>query len=59
MCEFKVLLEGREIMKDAIYARQHEGGIILRDIIGDEMRVEDAEIIEVNVFSTELILRKR
>jgi predicted RNA-binding protein len=58
MCEFKVLLEGRKIMKDVIYARQHEGEIILRDIIGNEMHVEDAEIIEVNVFSTELILRK-
>jgi predicted RNA-binding protein len=58
MCEFKVLFEGREIMKDVIYARQHEGGIILRDIIGNEMRVEDSEIIEVNVLSTELVLRK-
>jgi len=58
MCEFKVLLEGKEIIKDVIYARQHECGIILRDIIGDEMRVENAEIIEVNVLSTELVLRK-
>lgn len=58
MCEFKVLLEGKKIIKDVIYARQHEGGIILRDIIGNEMHVEDAEIIEVSVFSTELILRK-
>ena len=59
MCEFKVLLEDKEIMKDVIYARQKEGGIILRDIIGDEMRVDDAEIIEINVFSTKLVLRKK
>ena len=59
MCEFKVLLEGRKILRDVIYARQDEGKIILRDILGEEMRLEEAEIIEVNVSSTELILRKK
>jgi predicted RNA-binding protein len=59
MCEFKVLLEGREIMRDVIYAQQKGGDVIIKDIIGKEMLVEEAKIIEVNVFSTKLILEKR
>jgi predicted RNA-binding protein len=59
MCEFKVLLEGREIMRDVIYAQQKGDDVIIKDIIGKEMLVEEAKIIEVNVFSTKLILEKR
>lgn len=59
MCEFKVLLEGREIMRDVIYAQQEGDDVIIKDIIGEEMLVEKAKIIEVNVFSTKLILEKR
>lgn len=59
MCEFKVLLEGREIMRDVIYAQQKGDDVIIKDIIGKEVLVEEAKIIEVNVFSTKLILEKR
>jgi predicted RNA-binding protein len=59
MCEFKVLLEGREIMRDVIYAQQKGDDVIIKDIIGKEVLLEEAKIIEVNVFSTKLILEKR
>jgi predicted RNA-binding protein len=59
MCEFKVLLEGREIMRDVVYAQRNGGNVIIKDIIGEEMLVEEAEIVEVNVFGTKLILEKR
>jgi predicted RNA-binding protein len=58
MCEFKVMLEDREIMRDVIYAQQKGDHVIIKDIIGEEMLVKEAKIIEVNVFSTKLILEK-
>jgi predicted RNA-binding protein len=58
MCEFKVILEDKEIMRDVIYAQQKGDDVIISDIIGEEMLVKEAKIIEVNVFSTKLILEK-
>ena len=59
MCEFKVFLDGNQVAEDIIYAKQEEGKVIIRDIIGTPKTFEDVEINEVNVFSTRLVLRKR
>ena len=59
MCEFKVFLDGNQVAEDIIYAKQEEGKVIIRDIIGSHKTISDVEIDEVDVFSTRLILRKR
>ena len=59
MCEFKVILNGEKISEDVIFAVNRGGVVILRDIIGDEVKVENAEIVEVNVLTTQLVLNKR
>ena len=59
MCEFKVFLDGNQVADDIIYAKQEEGKVIIRDIIGSHKTISDVEIDEVDVFSTRLILRKR
>jgi len=59
LCEFKVFLDGNQVAEDIIYAKQEEGKVIIRDIIGTPKTFEDVEINEVNVFSTRLVLRKR
>ena len=57
MCLFKVFLDGDLIMNDVLYAKSEVGRIVLRDVIGSEKVIENAEIIEVNVISTRLILK--
>ena len=57
MCEFKVFLDGDLIMDDVLYAKSEVGRVVLRDVIGTEKVIENAEIIEVNVNSTRLILK--
>ena len=57
MCEFRVILDGKQIMEEVIYAKMDGEKIILRDIIGDEKTVENATILEVNVLNTLLTLQ--
>jgi predicted RNA-binding protein len=52
-------LDGNQVAEDIIYAKQEEGKVIIRDIIGTDKTLSDVEIDEVDVFSTRLILRKR
>ncbi len=57
MCEFKVLLDGKLIIGDVVYAKVEDGKVTLRDVIGLEKVIEGVEIIEVNVLRTQLILK--
>lgn len=57
MCEFRVILDGKQIMEEVIYVKIDGDRIILRDIIGDEKTVENATILEVNVLNTQLTLQ--
>ena len=57
MCEFKVFLDGEKVAEDVIYAKVEDDGVVLRDIIGTEKVIEGAEIVEVNVIGTRLILK--
>ena len=57
MCLFKVFLDGSLIMDDILYAKSEVGGVVLRDVIGSEKVIESAEIVEVDVISTRLILK--
>ncbi len=57
MCEFKVFLDGDLIMDDVMYAKSEVGRVVLRDVIGTEKVIENAEIVEVDVISTRLILK--
>ena len=58
MCEFKVFLEGKQVAEDVIYARQEEGRVIIRDILGEPRAFNDVKIVEVNVMTTRLLLGK-
>jgi len=57
MCEFKVYVEGEKVMEDVVFAKSENGGVVLRDIIGESMFFEGKIIDEVNVFSTKLTLK--
>jgi predicted RNA-binding protein len=35
MCEFKVVLDGKTVFKDAVYAKIESNKVILRDALGE------------------------
>ncbi len=56
MCEFKVILEGNTVFKDAVYAKVDGANVIVKDILGDLEEINNCRIIEVNVNAQRLIL---
>ena len=58
MCEFKVFLEGERIAEDIIYAKVEGEKVTLKDVLGEPVVVEGACIVEVNVTSTRLVLKR-
>jgi predicted RNA-binding protein len=58
MCEFKVILEGNTVFKDAVYAKVDGANVIVKDILGDLEEFNNCRIIEVNVNTQRLILSR-
>ena len=58
MCEFRVLLEGQVVAEDVVYARDEGGAVVLRSIIGREVRVGNCRIVEVDSVRERLVLAR-
>jgi len=56
MCEFKVILNGKEVFKDVVYAKVENGTVIVRDVIGESREFRNCKIVEVDVNKTKLVL---
>jgi len=56
MCEFDVLVKGKIVFKDAIYAKVDENKVILKDVLGVSKVFEDCKIVEIDVNSERLVL---
>ncbi|NIP67433.1 CooT family nickel-binding protein [Candidatus Bathyarchaeota archaeon] len=56
MCEFTVLLEGKEVFKDVVYVKENGGRVMLKDVLGESRTFEDCRIAEVDVSSERLVL---
>lgn len=56
MCEFKVILDGEIVFKDAVYARTKSNNTIVRDVLGESKEFKNCKIVEVDVNSTRLVL---
>ncbi len=56
MCEFKVILDGKLVFEDAIYARDDGDKVMVKDVLGNWKEFRNCKIIEVNVNSERLIL---
>jgi len=59
MCEFKVILDGRVVAEDVVYAREEGSQVVLRSVVGDEVRVDGCRIVEVDSVHERLVLAKR
>jgi predicted RNA-binding protein len=51
-----VFLEGEEVMRDVVYARDEGNRVLLRDVLGETKVIGRARILEVNVSTTRLLL---
>lgn len=56
MCEFSVLLKGKTVFKDAVYAKTGGTKVVVKDVLGESKTFEDCKIVEVDVSSERLVL---
>jgi len=59
MCEFKVILDGKTVHKDVVYAKAEGKNVIVRDVLGVAKTFENCTIAEVNVSSETLVLSSK
>jgi predicted RNA-binding protein len=57
MCEFNVILNGKTIFKEVVYAKTEKNRVIVKDILGNAKTFDDCTIEEVDVNSTRLVLK--
>ena len=56
MCEFTVLLGGKKVFKDVIYAKTQGNNIIVKDVLGETREFKNCKVTEIDVNATKLIL---
>jgi len=56
MCEFNVILNGKTVFKDVVYAKMESNKVIVKDVLGESKEFKNCKIIEVDVNSTRLVL---
>jgi predicted RNA-binding protein len=56
MCEFNVILNGKIVFKDVVYAKTENNNVIVKSILGEAKEVKNCRISEVDVNSTRLVL---
>jgi len=56
MCEFNVILNGKTMFKDAVYAKAEKGNVTVKSILGETKEFKDCKIIEVDVNATRLAI---
>lgn len=56
MCEFNVMLGGKQVFKDVVYAKMEGDKVIVKDVIGESKEFRNCRIVEVDVNSTRLVL---
>ena len=56
MCEFNVILDGKTVFEDAVYAKTENNNVIVKNVLGITKEFRDCRITEVDVNSTRLLL---
>jgi len=56
MCEFDLIVDGKTVLRDVIYARREDGKVIVRDVLGELREYQNCRIEEVDASSTRLVL---
>lgn len=58
MCEFNVILDGKTVFKDAVYAKTDKTTVTVRDVLGQAKEFRNCKITEVDVNNTKLVLAR-
>lgn len=56
MCEFNVILNGKTLFKDVVYAKAEGTTVTARSVLGETKEFKNCKIVEVDVNSTRLVL---
>jgi predicted RNA-binding protein len=56
MCEFNVILKGKTVFKDVVYAKVEGNNVTVKTVIGEAKEFKNCKITEVDVNSTRLVL---
>jgi len=56
MCEFTMILDGKIVFKDVIYAKTERDIVVAKDVLGTTKEFKNCRIVEVDVNSTRLVL---
>jgi predicted RNA-binding protein len=56
MCEFNVILNGKTLFKDVVYAKTEGNSVIVKNVLGGGKEFKNCKIAEVDVNSTRLVL---
>jgi len=56
MCEFIVILDGKNVYKDAVYVKAEGNKVLVKDVLGTSKVFENCKILEVDVSSERLVL---
>lgn len=59
MCEFNVLLNGKSVLKDVVYAKSENSNVTLKNVLGEAKEIQNCIIAEVDVNSARLILTSK
>jgi predicted RNA-binding protein len=59
MCEFKVIVNGEIVFRDAVYAIAEGKKVIVKDVLGESKELDNVEIAEIDVKTGRLVLRAR
>jgi len=56
MCEFNVILNGKTLFKDVVYAKTQGTTVTVKNILGEGKEFKNCKITEVDVNATRLVL---
>jgi predicted RNA-binding protein len=57
MCEFNIILNGKTLFRDAVYAKIQGKKVAVKNIMGETMEFQNCVIDEVDVNNTKLVLK--
>jgi len=57
MCEFNIILNGKTLFRDAVYAKIQDKKVTVKNIMGETMEFHNCVIDEVDVNNTKLVLK--
>jgi predicted RNA-binding protein len=56
MCEFNIILNGKTLFKDVVYAKTEGTTVTVKNIMGEAKEFKNCKITEVDVNATRLVL---